>query len=134
MILDDRIKKDLSELYNGGNTTGIIQGAIELDGLVASKPGQTSFATKALPGYYTGKRDAKTVMVMLNPGMDVDEANNSLNCDILKRSMKDAGDIAAYHKWSINYGHEDKLRQDNFDLKQAFFSPPLERYRYFSPN
>ena len=58
---------------------------------------------------------------MLNPGMDVDEANNNLKCDICKRSMKNAGDIDNYHKWSINYGLEDKSRQDNFDLKQAFF-------------
>ena len=121
MTLDDRIQKDLNELHNGGVTPGVIQDALGLDGLIQAKSGQTSFATKALPGYYTGKRDAKTVMVMLNPGMDVDEANNNLNCDIQKRSMKNAGDIDNYHKWSINYGHEDKSRQDNFDLKQAFF-------------
>ena len=121
MTLDKRIQKDLSELYNGGNTPGVIQDALGLDGLIQAKLGQTSFATKALPGYYTGKRDAKTVMIMLNPGMDVDEANNNLKCDICKRSMKNAGDIVAYHKWSINYGHEDKSRQDYFDLKQAFF-------------
>ena len=121
MKLDKRIQKDLNELHNGGVTPGVIQDALGLDGLIQAKSGQTSFATKALPGYYTGKRDAKTVMVMLNPGMDVDEANNNLNCDIQKRSMKNAGDIDNYHKWSINYGHEDKLRQDNFDLKQAFF-------------
>ena len=121
MTLDKRIQKDLSELYNGGNTPGVIQDAFGLDGLIQAKSGQTSFATKALPGYYTGKRDAKTVMVMLNPGMDVDKANNNLNCEICKRSMKNAGDIDNYHKWSINYGLEDKSRQDNFDLKQAFF-------------
>ena len=121
MTLDNRIKKDLSELYNGGETPGIIQGALDLDGLIQAKQGQTSFATKALPGYYTGKRDAKTVMVMLNPGMDVDEANNNLKCDICKRSMKDAKDVAAYHKWCANYGHIDKFRFDNFDVKQAFF-------------
>jgi hypothetical protein len=121
ITLDERIQKDLSELYNGGNTPGVIQDALGLNGLIQAKQGQTSFATKALPGYYTGKRDAKTVMVMLNPGIDVDEANNNLMRDICQRSMKNAGDIVAYHKWSINYGHEDKSRQDNFDLKQAFF-------------
>lgn len=121
ITLDERIQKDLSELYNGGNTPGVIQDALGLNGLIQAKQGQTSFATKALPGYYTGKRDAKTVMVMLNPGMDVDKANNNLNCEICKRSMKNAGDIDNYHKWSINYGLEDKSRQDNFDLKQAFF-------------
>ena len=121
MTLDERIQKDLTELYNGGDNQGEIKNALALNGLIQAKPGQTSFATRALPGYYAGDRKAKTVMVMLNPGMDVDEANDNLMCDICKRSMKNAGDIDNYHKWSINYGHEDKLRQDNFDLKQAFF-------------
>jgi hypothetical protein len=121
MKLDKRIQKDLNELHNGGVTPGVIQDALGLNGLIQAKPGQTSFATRALPGYYAGDRKAKTVMVMLNPGMDVDEANDNLMCDICKRSMKNAADIDNYHKWSINYGHENKSRQDNFDLKQAFF-------------
>jgi hypothetical protein len=117
LTLDQRIEKDLNEL----NTIGEIQDAILLDGLIEAKPGQTSFATKALPGYYAGDRNAKTVMVMLNPGEDVEKANGNLMADIQKRSMKNAGDIANYHKWNVNYGHIDKGRQDNFDLKQAFF-------------
>ena len=121
MTLDSRIQQDLLELYNGGATPGVIQDALGLDGLVQAKPGQTSFATKAIPGYYVGDRKAKTVMVMLNPGMDVDVANNNLMSDILKRSMTNAGDVVNYHKWSADYGHIDKYRQDNFDLKQAFF-------------
>lgn len=121
MTLENRIQNDLSELYNGGATPGVIKDAFGLDGLIQAKSGQTSFATKALPGYYAGDRKAKTVMVMLNPGLDVDEANNNLMCDILKRSMANAGDVANYHKWCADYGHIDKLRHDNFDLKQAFF-------------
>lgn len=117
LTIDQRIKKDLNEL----NTIGEIQDAIKLDGLVKAKPGQTSFATKALPGHYAGDRKAKTVMVMLNPGEDVEKANSNLMADILKRSMKNAGDIANYHSSSVNYGHRDKERLDNFDLKQAFF-------------
>jgi hypothetical protein len=58
---------------------------------------------------------------MLNPGMDVDEANDNLKCDICKRSMKNAADIENYHKWCVEYGHIDRSRLDNFDLKQAFF-------------
>ncbi|MBP3835027.1 MAG: hypothetical protein J6E45_03780 [Prevotella sp.] len=121
MTLDKRIQKDLKELYNGGATPGVIQDASGLNDLIQAKSGQTSFATKALPGYYTGCRDAKTVMVMLNPGIDVDEANANLKCDICKRSMTNAGDVVGYHNSCANYGHWDKLRQDNFDLKQAFF-------------
>lgn len=117
MTLDQRIKKDLTELYN----QGVIQDALALNGLIQAKAGQTSFATKALPGYYTGDRKAKTVMVMLNPGIDVNTANNNLRCDICKRSMKNAADIKNYHKSCRDYGHIDRNRLDNFDLKQAFF-------------
>jgi hypothetical protein len=121
MTLDERIQKDLTELYNGGDNQGEIKNALALNGLIQAKPGQTSFATRALPGYYAGDRKAKTVMVMLNPGMDVDEANDNLMCDICKRSMKNAADIENYHKWCVEYGHIDRSRLDNFDLKQAFF-------------
>jgi len=121
MTLDDRIKKDLCELYNRGNTPGVIQCALDLNGLIEAETGQTSFATKAIPGYYTGDRKAKTVMVMLNPGIGVHEANDNLICDIMKHSMKNAGDFVNYHKWCADYGHKDKMRHDNFDLKQAFF-------------
>ena len=121
MTLDERIQKDLMELYNGGDNQGEIKNALALNGLIQAKPGQTSFATRALPGYYAGDRKAKTVMVMLNPGMDVDEANDNLMYDICKRSMKNAADIVNYHKWCVEYGHIDRNRLDNFDLKQAFF-------------
>lgn len=121
MTLDERIQKDLLELYNGGDNQGEIQDAVALNGLIQAKPGQTSFATRALPGYYAGNRKAKTVMVMLNPGMDVVEANDNLTCDICKRFMKNAADIENYHKWCVEYGHIDRSRHDNFDLKQAFF-------------
>lgn len=121
MTLDERIQKDLMELYNGGDNQGEIKNALALNGLIQAKPGQTSFATRALPGYYAGDRKAKTVMVMLNPGMDVDEANDNLMYDICKRSMKNAADIENYHKWCVEYGHIDRSRLDNFDLKQAFF-------------
>jgi hypothetical protein len=121
MTLDERIQKDLTELYNGGDNQGEIKNAVALYGLIQAKPEQTSFATRALPGYYAGDRKAKTVMVMLNPGMDVDKANDNLMCDICKRSMKNAADIENYHKWCVEYGHIDRSRLDNFDLKQAFF-------------
>ena len=121
MTIDERIFKDLTDLYNGGNTLGIITEASNLDGLIKAKDGCTSFATKALPGYYAGNRKAKTVMVMLNPGMDVHEANSNLKCDLCKRAMKKVNDIENYHKWCANFGSFDKERLDNFDLKQAFF-------------
>ena len=48
MTLDERIQKDLTELYNGGDNQGEIKNAVALNGLIQAKPGQTSFATRAL--------------------------------------------------------------------------------------
>lgn len=121
LSLDQRIEIDLSELYNGGITPGDILNANGLNGLIPAKPGQTSFATRALPRYYTGNRKARTVMVMLNPGIDVTVANKNLFCDICVSGMKNAGDVCGYHNWCTNFGRMDRSRFDNFDIKQAFF-------------
>lgn len=120
-IMDARIKKDLMELYNEGATPGDIQNALLLNGLIEADHKQTSFATRALPRYYNGDREAKTVMVMLNPGFGVEKANQNLKYDLEFHSMKNAKDIKNYHKGRMNFGHADKCRQDNFDLKEAFF-------------
>lgn len=100
-----------------------------------------SFATRALPVYTVGKRKAKTVMVMLNPGKGVKASNNDLYIELKKRSMftmlsKLCGgaclqlssgnvdlkeDIYNYHYFNTFYGDWDYNRHDNFDLKQAFF-------------
>lgn len=162
MTLDKRIEKDLDDLYNKGE----IDGAKDLDDLVktdkskyrnlqnlANTPemqktlqrymmGQTSFATRALPVYGWGKRDAKTVMVMLNPGNGVENANRELLYELKKRNMSKmfrklscgnacpqvglnnndlTGDIKHYNDFNANYGDWDRWRMDNFDLKQAFF-------------
>ena len=162
MTLDERIEKDLKELYNNGE----ISGAVALDGLVktdkskyrnlqnlANTPemqktlqrymmDQTSFATRALPVYGWGKRDAKTVMVMLNPGNGVENANRELLSELKKRNMSKmfkklscgnacpqvglnnnylTDDIKHYNDFNANYGDWDQWRMDNFDLKQAFF-------------
>ena len=122
-MMDERIEKDLIELYNGGKTPGNIRDALRLNGLIQAEDRQRSFATRALPQYYVGNRKAKTVMVMLNPGCGVKKANQKLKEDIEKRSMENAGDIENYHRGSKNYSHKDKVkeRQDPFDRKQAFF-------------
>lgn len=98
---------------------------------------EISFATRALPVYTVGKRGAKTVMVMLNPGKGVKASNNDLLIELKKRSMftmlkklccgVNSGnanlneDIKNYHYFNTNYGDWDYNRHDNFDLKQAFF-------------
>jgi hypothetical protein len=100
-----------------------------------------SFATRALPVYTGGKRGAKTVMVMLNPGKGVKDSNKDLLIELKKRSMftmlsKLCGgacpqvtssnvnlteDIENYNYFNAHYGDWDCNRHDNFDLKQAFF-------------
>ena len=162
MTLDERIQKDLEDLYNKGE----IDGAKDLDDLIktdkskyrnlqnlANTPekqktlqrymmDQTSFATRALPVYGWGKRDAKTVMVMLNPGNGVENANRELLYELKKRNMSKmfkklscgnacpqvglnnnylTDDIKHYNDFNANYGDWDRWRMDNFDLKQAFF-------------
>lgn len=202
MTLDDRIKKDLDDLYNKGE----IDGAVDLDGLVKKEnegiywvgdvntssfspqekkvvellkansgiskeqlavqaqmsekdldkllnklrekgcadniKDEISFATRALPIYNGGKRDAKTVMVMLNPGKGVKDSNKDLFIELKKRSMFTmlsklccggacpqvtssnvnlTEDIKNYNYFNAHYGDWDKNRQDAFDLKQAFF-------------
>lgn len=162
LTLDQRIEKDLKELYDNGE----ISGAVALDGLVKTDKSkcsvlqnlavtpeeqvtlnrymmdQTSFATRALPVYGWGKRDAKTVMVMLNPGNGVENANRELLYELKKRNMSKmfkklscgnacpqvglndddlTDDIKHYNGFNANYGDWDRWRMDNFDLKQAFF-------------
>ena len=162
MTLDERIQKDLEDLYNKGE----IDGAKDLDDLVKTDKSkyrnlqnladtpekqktlqrymmdQTSFATRALPVYGWGKRDAKTVMVMLNPGNGVENANRELLYELKKRNMSKmfkklscgnacpqvglndydlTDDIKHYNEFNANYGDWDRWRMDNFDLKQAFF-------------
>ena len=200
MTLDDRVKKDLEDLYNNGE----IEGAVNLNELVQEEDeglywvgeakgtftpqeetvinllksnsgisieqlavqaqmtvkdledllndlknkgcnknikDKISFATRALPVYTVGKRKAKTVMVMLNPGKGVKASNNDLYIELKKRSMfimlsKLCGgaclqlssgnvdlkeDIYHYHYFNTFYGDWDGSRHDNFDLKQAFF-------------
>ena len=121
VTIDDRILQDLTDLYHNGAEPGEIQAALHLNGLIQADDGQMSFATRALPRYYYGDRKSKTVMVMLNPGSGVEKANHNLMIDLKTYSMKNAADINNYHLGCMNFGHLDKDRQDNFDLKEAFF-------------
>ena len=119
--IDARLKQDLDDLYNNGIGIGEMRGAKDLNGIIAPQPGQTSFATKGIPSYGGGKRGAKTVMVMLNPGEDVTKANANLKRDLCKRGMKNLRDINSYNEFNAHYGYWDRKRPDSFDLKQAFF-------------
>ena len=141
MTLDDRIKKDTEDLYNSGILTFIqqfknckIKAAEQLSMDLFGTSDELS--SHGLPGYYTGKRDAKTVMVMLNPGSDVISQNNPFVTEkALERTMKELGItnpsssddfFNLFVEGSNKYGDIDKddegnIRIDNFDIKQAAF-------------
>lgn len=146
LSLDKRIENNLKEIYENEIVPlkKIIEfveqykqfelsGAMELTQLFDSKTGKQreAISTHGMPGFFAGKRDADTVMVMLNPGQDVALANNPITTyDRINRgnkirkgiSIKSLQDfIDTYKVDSENYGDIDKDRADNFDLKQAAF-------------
>lgn len=124
MTLYERIRIDVEERLRGEE----ISAAKALAPVVAkmkSSAASSGFSTKGLPGYFCGDRNAKTIVVNLNPGMDAKIAD-----DLWPEKTKDfdhtsAGafvqDILTHSK---NFGFEDSDRFDEFDVKQAAFLTP----------
>ena len=108
MTLDDRIKTDLEERLEGKTITS----AVDLQPLHA-------FSTLGMPGYFTGNRDAKTVFVQLNPGLDAIDAD--ARWDFETKHFHKENFIDDYKDSRINYGKNDRMREDPFDFKQAAF-------------
>lgn len=115
-LLDKRIQQDLTEWLSGKeiNAAKNIHDALK------------SLSTKGLPQYFTGKRDAETVLITLNPGIDSKIADYKGNCQYAK--AKDKGlsledFIKAYEHELRNYGDrcDEVARYDEFDIKQAAF-------------
>ncbi len=150
MKLDDRIAEDLKDLFDNGLQGLInrfnqckIEEAEKLSQALFGKPNELS--SHGLPGYFTGDRSAKTVMVMLNPGQDVASKDNLvttietlLKLGIITNSVKEF--VESYTKGNTAFGTHDKRERenetnerinkskkakrvypDNFDLKQAAF-------------
>lgn len=117
MTLDQRIEKDLAERRNGNSITA----AKQLAPLAKAGHG-FQFSTQGLPTYFTGDRDAQTVFVQLNPGMDAEKADakwteytkefNTSNLEAF---------IADYKTRQQYFGLTDRLRYDKFDVRQAAF-------------
>lgn len=108
------IERDLKELFE----TDVIQRPNELNNSLEKITDK--FASKSLPMYFTGKYDAKTVFVMLNPGGSEHdcysfEKNEKFKYNDLNQLIEN------YMHYHINYGDIDCDRMDNFDLKQAAF-------------
>ena len=138
LTLDERIKLDLNTLYDNGLIELIekfkkcrIEAADELSKKLFGKKGELS--AHGLPGYFTGDRNAKTVMVMLNPGQDVVGKDNPVTTietlsklGITTNSVEEF--IESYRKGNTAFGKHDRSNReekdiypDSFDLKQAAF-------------
>lgn len=144
MTLDERIRQDLTQIYNNGSISikeiaafidqykkFRLSEAEKLSTIFNSEDSEEDVSTRGLPGFFAGDRNARTVMLMLNPGQDVALANNPLTTyeklvkgDINTNSRDDF--ITSFMEASKNYGSIDKQRADNFDLKQAAFLKPWE--------
>lgn len=146
MTLDERIRQDLTQIYENEimplkeviafvdrYKKFKLSEAEKLSKIVKSDESEEGVSTHGLPGFFAGDRSdrAKTVMVMLNPGRDVAQANNPITTyetliklGINTNFLEDF--ISSYIDGSRNYGEIDKERPDNFDLKQAAFLKPWE--------
>lgn len=114
--MKDCIKQDLESIY----FNNYIAKARELN----KKLKKDFISDNCLPMYFTGKQDAKTVLVMLNPGNENieysfknDTENNSISFEVFHEK---------YLKDHINYGELNRYDKiDAFDLKQAAFLMPF---------
>ena len=113
-ILKNNIFTDLESLFNNN----FIAEARKLN----TDLGEHYFNENMQPMYFNGKIDAKTVLIMLNPG-NGDYPNNPYNFENQKKDFNSLKDFQNKHLDSlVNFGqnhYNDKL--DNFDLKQAAF-------------
>ncbi len=126
-LLDKKIEKDLTELYNDGKFRGTISDAENLNKRLGIDGDEKSITcTNGLPGYYTGDRNAKTVFVNLNPGVNarkraqeflefVDRENIDSNQKLINASIKRS------NSFGVDVYADAKLTPDPFDIKTAFF-------------
>ncbi len=124
MTLDQRIAKDLKELYNGRNLNGVISSANDLNNAhIVNEP----FSTQGLPRHFTGDRNSKTVIVMLNPKLNTKKQNN-IHTTLSELNIKTSSlnsFISSYKDSNKDFG---KLSKGSaFDVKQARFIAPWDK-------
>ena len=105
------LKKDLLNLYN--------EDYIKAARLLNKNLVRNFISDNCKPMYFTGKYDAATVFIMLNPGAK--SSNYSFKIDEKNKYLDFDDFYQKYVSYHINYGFIDKNRMDNFDLKQAAF-------------
>ncbi len=112
LIMKDGVKQDLESIY----LNNYITKARELN----EKLKKNFISDNCLPMYFIGKKDAKTVLVMLNQGNEDNEY--SFKDDILNKDISFEKFYKNYLNGLTNYGliiRQNKI--DTFDLKQAAF-------------
>ena len=123
MKIDDRILKDITERLSGKE----ISAAKALAPVAKMRKSYATqgFSTKGIPGYFCGDRDAETVVINLNPGMDAALADClwNLRKDNYNQTSPQAFINDLYDEYK-NFGLRDAARFDEFDIKQAAFLIP----------
>ena len=120
-LLDKQMRVDLQERLNGQEISAA---------LYISKAIKEGVSTKGLPSYFFGERNAKTVVVNLNPG----EAAGICEVSWCERTAHFGASIddfiANYNQrqqtYGKKYGITPKGKADSFDVKQAAFLTPWE--------
>lgn len=125
LSLDDRMRQNFEERLQGLP----ISAAVNLSPVAKMRdPGSTTgFSTLGLPGFFCGNRDAETVVVNLNPGMDAGKADSLWGSatDAFDKSSIDSF-INDYSKSCQEYGLKKAKDYDEFDIKQAAFWFPWD--------
>lgn len=119
-LLDHQMKNDLEERLSGKSTISAAENiamAIKDD-----------VSAKGLPSYFFGDRDAKTVVVNLNPGEAADICDREWKCRTEGFGGSLDGFIEKYierqRTYGIRYGLTENGKADPFDVKQAAFLTP----------
>lgn len=121
-LLDQQMKHDLQERLSGKSTISAAENIA-----VAIKD---DVSAKGLPSYFFGDRDAKTVVVNLNPGEAAEICDKEWKCrtegfgNSLDRFIEKY--IERQRTYGIIYGLTENGKADPFDVKQAAFLTPWE--------
>lgn len=125
MGIDERILQDIIERLSGKE----ISAAKKLSPIMKmTKSGfHQGFSAKGIPGYFCGNRDAKTVVVNLNPGMNAALADClwDIKADLFNQATPQSFVSDLFEEYR-DYGLRDAARYDEFDIKQAAFLTPWE--------
>lgn len=117
-LLDQRMRIDLAKRLDGEDISAAkgISVAIKDD-----------ISYKGLPSYFFGDRDARTVVVNLNPGENADKCDNAWDDRTSGFGTSLDSFIEKYVDEQTNYGLKHSVvngKADSFDVKQAAFLTP----------